>query len=89
MLMLLAMRFNIVATRIVAILKRIAGMLPLLHHCGNIAIAKGIAAIPFDIATTPQYFPDYPPSFYRYEGILQPPTITPRVAGLSPLKGLR
>ena len=50
-LMLLAMPFNIAATRIAAILKRIAAMLPLLHHCGNAAIARGIAA-------TPQYFPD-------------------------------
>ena len=35
MLMLLAMPFNIAATRIATILKRIAAMLPLLHHCGN------------------------------------------------------
>ena len=58
MLMLLAMPFNIAATRIAAILKRIAAMLPLLHHCGNAAIARGIAAMPFGIAATPQYFPD-------------------------------
>ena len=51
MLMLLAMPFNIAATCIAAILKRIAAMLPLLHHCSNAAIARGIAA-------TPQYFPD-------------------------------
>ena len=56
--MLLAMPFNIAATRIAAILKRIAAMLPLLHHCGNAAIARGIAAMPFGIAATPQYFPD-------------------------------
>ena len=53
MLMLLAMPFSIAAIRIVAILKRIAAMLPLLHHCGNAAIAKGIAAMPFGIAATP------------------------------------
>ena len=35
MLMLLAMPFSIAAIRIAAILKRIAAMLPLLHHCGN------------------------------------------------------
>ena len=58
MLMLLAMPFNIAATCIAAILKRIAAMLPLLHHCGNAAIARGIAAMPFGIAATPQYFPD-------------------------------
>ena len=58
MLMLLAMLFNIAATCIAAILKRIAAMLPLLHHCGNAAIARGIAAMPFGIAATPQYFPD-------------------------------
>ena len=58
MLMLLAMPFNIAATYIAAILKRIAAMLPLLHHYGNAAIAKGIAAMPFGIAATPQYFPD-------------------------------
>ena len=58
MLMLLAMPFNIAATHIAAILKRIAAMLPLLHHCGNAAIARGIAAMPFGIATTPHYFPD-------------------------------
>ena len=58
MLMLLAMAFSIAAIRIAAILKRIAAMLPLLHHCGNAAIAKGIAAMPFGIAATPQYFPD-------------------------------
>ena len=48
--MLLAMPFNIAATYIAAILKRIAAMLPLLHHYGNAAIAKGIAAMPFGIA---------------------------------------
>ena len=58
MLMLLAMPFIIAATGIAAILKRIAAMLPLLHHCSNAAIAKGIAAMPFGIAATPQYFPD-------------------------------
>ena len=58
MLMLLAMPFNIAAACIATILKRIAAMLPLLHHCGNTAIAKGIAAMPFGIAATPQYFPD-------------------------------
>ena len=57
MLMLLAMPFNIATTRIAAILKCIATMLPLLHHCGNAAIARGIAAMPFGIAATPQYFP--------------------------------
>ena len=39
MLMLLAMPFSIVAIRIAAILKRIATMLPLLHHCGNAPLA--------------------------------------------------
>ena len=58
MLMLLAMPFSIAAIRIAAILKRIAAMLPLLHHCDNAAIARGIAAMPFGIAATPQYFPD-------------------------------
>ena len=58
MLMLLAMPFRIAAIRIAAILKRIAAMLPLLHHCSNAAISKGIAAMPFGIAATPQYFPD-------------------------------
>ena len=58
MLMLLAMPFSIAAIRIAAILKRIAAMLPLLHHCGNAAIARGIAAKPFGLAATPQYFPD-------------------------------
>ena len=58
MLMLLAMPFSIAAIRIAAILKRIAAMLPLLHHCGNAAIARGIAAMLFGIAATPQYFPD-------------------------------
>ena len=56
--MLLAMPFNIAAIRIAAILKCIATMLPLLHHFGNAAIARGIAAMPFGIAATPQYFPD-------------------------------
>ena len=58
MLMLLAMPFSIAAIHIATILKRIAAMLPLLHHCGNAAIARGIAAMPFGIAATPQYFPD-------------------------------
>ena len=58
MLMLLAMPFNSAAIYIATILKRIAAMLPLLHHYGNAAIAKGIAAMPFGIAATPQYFPD-------------------------------
>ena len=47
MLMLLAMPFSIAAICIAAILKRIAAMLPLLHHCGNAAIARGIAAMLF------------------------------------------
>ena len=58
MLMLLVMPFSIAAIRIAAILKRIAAMLPLLHHCGNVAIAQGIVAMPFGIAAAPQYFPD-------------------------------
>ena len=53
--MLLAMPFSIAA-----ILNCIAAMLPLLHHCDNAAIARGIAAMPFAIAATPQYFPDVP-----------------------------
>ena len=58
MLMLFAMPFNIAATCIAVILKRIASMLLLLHHCGNVAIGRGIAAMSFGIAATPQYFPD-------------------------------
>ena len=58
MLMVCAMPFNITATHIAATLKRIAAMVPLLHHCGNVAIARCIAAMPFGTAATPKYFPD-------------------------------
>ena len=58
-LMLLTMRFNITAICIITMLKHIAAMLPLLHYCGNVAIAKGILTMPFGIAATPQHFP-YP-----------------------------
>ena len=53
-----AMPFNVAATRIAAILKGIAAILALLHHCGNIVVAGGIAAMLLCIAATSPYFPD-------------------------------